>query len=806
MIAMASRRSIAAAARRAFQGRRSTICLCSHNIIDGSICDERTISSGSSLQLLLHSPVTQRANPTNSGIYHQRLMVCSRAFSTTTETTIENISSNEVTSDMQNGSRDDNDGVHDLDSSASNNAHSTRVRRRRKRPNNTSDITEDTTPSAALPPLTSDEYNPEQIIEQIFDTSRWKHKWKDDNQYEHVRLVVDDYERHLRYVLDHLDKAREEESRKIEEEQSSDIEVAGQSTTSNSSSSNSSDMLLSNIHPSPEKCKATHKLLSSKVLANAIRSLIRTRMDTPLLSQRIRDIEKIVGLIGWTPITEELSYRLLEANGKAGNVRRTLALLELRRRRGYTPREQDERTFQEGKELNNVGIRRGEKEFIHAIQSIQSAQLPLRRSRNIYLHESQLSDMALDNPTRYLDAILLNMNQREVPLRPEIATQMLHCYASMGRTGRAIHYFYKVVRDPIEEDGFYIAGPHPTHLGEEELGEWKERRRRDGMGRVVVSGFEDEEEGDGNEDEEDSIISIEEEDAIIDSSSTKERTKPRMIMHPLPPFHKIPSHVEGANLAMNSDHQRPISFVKASSRSSSSNQQEPAQSIKTPKTKYEWEVDREWSLSLTAAFAFADSLTHGACGHDPIELNVGGWNCLIKACCYRGAFHRALKILNETMPQKGIEPDSYSYNTILAGLARVGDISSLKEYLMNMTNKRVPIDKYTVQAMADGFLNVGDISGASTMVQDVFNQHDTLPPYTTHLKIVEFALSNGLIFEAKRHVYFIQQLWKWEPSPHHDKPFISMMEAMKHNPKLSKKALQKLFRHFSEELHDDDFF
>ena len=94
-------------------------------------------------------------------------------------------------------------------------------------------------------------------------------------------------------------------------------------------------------------------------------------------------------------------------------------------------------------------------------------------------------------------------------------------------------------------------------------------------------------------------------------------------------------------------------------------------SSKKSMTKLERELEHDWSLSLTAAFAFADSLTHGACGHDPIELNITAWNTLIKACCYRGAFHRALKILNETLPQKGVDPDSISYNTILAGLARV---------------------------------------------------------------------------------------------------------------------------------------
>ena len=43
----------------------------------------------------------------------------------------------------------------------------------------------------------------------------------------------------------------------------------------------------------------------------------------------------------------------------------------------------------------------------------------------------------------------------------------------------------------------------------------------------------------------------------------------------------------------------------------------------------------------------------------------------MKACCYRGAIWRAMEILNETLPRQGIEPDAFTYNTIIAGLARV---------------------------------------------------------------------------------------------------------------------------------------
>ncbi len=649
--------------------------------------------------------------------------------------------------------------------------------------------------SPALPPLTSEEYNPKYISEQIHkmagynqgrkigqlhsnikNRKRFERKW----DYESVRLALDDYERHLQYVLDHLQR---------------------------DSKNNSADAqdLFANIHPSKEKCFETHRLLSSSTVSKAARALTRSRMDTPLLSRRIRDMERLVGKIGWTPITEELSYRLLEANGKAGNVRRTLALLELRRSRGYPPREQQQDGDYKGA---NPHIIPGEKEFLHAITSIQSAQLPLRRSRNIYLHESTFSESALDNPTRYLDAILINMSKRGVPLRPEMAARMLDCYASTGRTGRAIHYFYKVRRDPVEDDGTYIPGPHPTHLGKAGLEEWKAARRGEGVTRVLTTDVSENISNglvdcDVSTEGELGLKGLDDDDDEKQSSmptQSNRRTKIRMSMQPLPPFHKIPSSVKGVPLIRNRYQPIPNEGSFKANETSSDGVQHKTM------TKYEWELDRDWSLALTAAFAFADSLTHGACGHDPVELDVVGWNILIKACCRRGAIHRALKILNETMPQKGVEPDTYSYNTILAALARVGDTRYLQEYLIGMTNKGVRIDKYTAQAMVDGFLNVGDIQGATSLVQDIFNQHDTLPPYTSHLKIIEFALSNGLIFEAKRHVYFIQQLWKWQPSKHHDERFCQLMEETKRNPKLSKEALLKLFRYFGEDLSEQDFF
>jgi hypothetical protein len=133
----------------------------------------------------------------------------------------------------------------------------------------------------------------------------------------------------------------------------------------------------------------------------------------------------------------------------------------------------------------------------------------------------------------------------------------------------------------------------------------------------------------------------------------------------------------------------------------------------------------------------------------------------------------------------------------------------MQELFVTMNNTNVPIDKYTIEAMVDGMLNMGDVAGASTFAQDVFNQHLKLPPYTTHLKIIEFGLASDLVYEAKRHVYLLQQIWKWEEpnnNDYHDAVVLRDMELTKKNPKLSKVSLQKLFAFFGERLDESDFF
>jgi beta-galactosidase/beta-glucuronidase len=62
-----------------------------------------------------------------------------------------------------------------------------------------------------------------------------------------------------------------------------------------------------------------------------------------------------------------------------------------------------------------------------------------------------------------------------------------------------------------------------------------------------------------------------------------------------------------------------------------------------------------------------------------------------------------------------------------------------------------------------------------------------------------------MVYEAKRYVYFLQQLWHWKPNAYQSDEFCKLMKATQANPQLQKEALQQLFAYFGEELTERDF-
>lgn len=294
------------------------------------------------------------------------------------------------------------------------------------------------------------EYNPERTQMKIIQASQWnqgKEKW--DPQF--CQEAVSSYTNHLHYLLD-------------------------QKKNSN------------NGNGIPDNALKT--VLSSQTTEKALKTMTKMNLDTHLLSKQVRHVERLIGKIGLTPLTDRLSLALLEANGKAGNIGRTISLLNLRKVKGYRP------------------IR---KEYKHAIQAILSAGLYLRKNRNVFLQEDQQPE--IDNPTRWLDAILVNMSERGIHLDTTMANQMLDCYCSTGRSGKAIHFFYKVTRQYIDENG--------KDATKEDLGGDINRTSTSTSGDIP-----------------DEIV---EQMPVFEDRKTKVRMRMRQHM---PPYYKLPSDVK----------------------------------------------------------------------------------------------------------------------------------------------------------------------------------------------------------------------------------------------------------------------
>ena len=475
----------------------------------------------------------------------------------------------------------------------------------------------------------------------------------------------------------------------------------------------------------------------------AVRCLLNSDFKDPSqYRKKVRDLERIFGTcpnvlqtdLGdeslkrkkGIEMTDQLSYLLLKANSRAGNIGRALALLDVRAKMNFSPRSR----------MTLEGVR--EDEYIHAVQAIFA--LGEEFQQNFTPHSNTKSfkgkdpfgenNATLEDPTVWLESILDHMHRRKVTLTTDLANRMIESYAAKGRTARALHLFYKLVQKKRKEDG--------------------EETHKNSPQKIVMK------------------------------------------VNSPPPKHKVPSKSFGGS----------YSEIPTGSR---------VEELANTYMQLSKELELKWSPTITAAFAFAKSLSHGANGHPPIKLNLRSWNNLIKVCCYRGALHRALYTLQHVLPkEERLAPDVYSYNLLMHALARVGDNATQMQLLAEMTSKTIKPVPLTVQALVLGHTNSGDLDTAISLIQDMFNQHNILPPHHTHLRVIEIALARGMVYEAKRHVYFLQQLWKWSPphalSKEQSQEIENTIDFYRTSPKMGKDALIKLFRYHGEELTENDFF
>jgi pentatricopeptide repeat protein len=388
--------------------------------------------------------------------------------------------------------------------------------------------------------------------------------------------------------------------------------------------------------------------------------------------------------------------------------------------------------------------------------------------------------MPLDDPTRWLDAILLNMKSRKVPLTPQLASQMLWCYSS-GYTGKATHHFYRVKRRPLPGAVVVSADESPDDNVETAHSCYASTGSTPGFTtEMPVRRYWDRE------------------NRIFERRYTKVHLEHNSCS---PPFYKVPSLVGRQSLQYQAKSQHVPQELDRSANN-------PFPSDHRGLTKLDMEQDPGYSPALNAAFEFASSVRLGAAGHPGVDLNPSGLAALVSACVTRGALWRALQIVedHEKEPRRGSTVSVVSYNILLTGLARVGDVRTMQDVTGRMLSSGLKPNSSTVRAIVTGLLNLGDVGSAITVVQDSFNQHGVLPPVTTLVTIVEHCLSRDMVFEAKRCVYFVQQLWKWTQTTYDTPEMARFMGRIQSHPQLQRSAIESLFAYFGYRLDDSDFF
>lgn len=478
---------------------------------------------------------------------------------------------------------------------------------------------------------------------------------------------------------------------------------------------------------------SSHPLLQPNVMLPTLQVLARvlTSSSEPAsspLSSTLRHWESHWGILHSSSgssssiLTDAVTRQLILVHSLSGNVGRVWALLGYRKQQRFA-------------------VKRSE--ILHAIRALRVAHPGTNEILGQVVPQSKTSNInALDNPTRWLDALLLNMKHRGYKLDVKLAEEMLKCYCT-GWDGKATHYWFKVVQEEITS----------AHAS--------------------------------------------------DSEKKKYRMRLKYNNH-APPYYKIPSMVKGTQY-------QPLYYHQQKPTSGST----PLVDTSDPSTRFalQRQRDPDFSYPLAAAFAFADSLTHGACGHSPLSLNNACHTALVTVCVQRGAMWRAMQMLEKWDVHSSIPP-LRAYNTVLAGLARVGDVSMAQDLYHRLLSQGHRPDAYTVRSIVDGLLNVQDIGGAVTVVQDFWYQHAVLPPIIlTQVKLLEYALATDTLHEAIRFVYFIRSVQQMQnakslvqdlySNQHEQERIERLLEQVKTHPQLQQDALEQLFDYFGHKAPEE---
>jgi pentatricopeptide repeat protein len=173
------------------------------------------------------------------------------------------------------------------------------------------------------------------------------------------------------------------------------------------------------------------------------------------------------------------------------------------------------------------------------------------------------------------------------------------------------------------------------------------------------------------------------------------------------------------------------------------------------------EEGHEMEALVQKMMDFAESFQQtDASGVQTSLINAKVLRQLIKAHCQAGMVEEAEKLLQDAHQKynvvlKGLcfEPLIYYY-----GVVR-GDLTAADDLLMKMVSRAVPLTQAVVASFAQGYIRNGAAGKALDVIQDLYNQHRVRAPVTVWTALLDNALARGDVHEARRVVYFIQQVF-----------------------------------------------
>ena len=172
--------------------------------------------------------------------------------------------------------------------------------------------------------------------------------------------------------------------------------------------------------------------------------------------------------------------------------------------------------------------------------------------------------------------------------------------------------------------------------------------------------------------------------------------------------------------------------------------------------------DKASEESLEKMTKFVQSCSsdhHGVLGAKTVKVDFHIVQELVKVHCITDNFERAKELAENSLSLFGVPSSAGLFEPIVFRLAtKLGKIAEAEEVIQQLLNKGEKVTPAISGAMTIALLRHRDARDALNYVQDTHNMHGVSPAPSIWLALLDDALVNKDVMEARRVVAFLQQL------------------------------------------------